>query len=76
MASTVADAYKLDAVNNKLYHFKVRLPTILMIDPAGHFTWFRCIVIMALDRLAFKLHLKNSHRIANVCEFFANYPII
>jgi hypothetical protein len=76
MNDTVADAYKLDTENNRIYHFKVRLPTILLIDPKGHFTWLRVITVMALDRLAFKLHLKNSHPIANVCEFLANYPTI
>jgi hypothetical protein len=71
-----ATAYKFDYVHKRVYEFTVNLPRFLMIDPAGHFTKLRCFAIVAFDRLAAKLGLINSHLLANVCEFLANYPII
>jgi hypothetical protein len=67
-----APAYKV--VNGKAFFGWVQVPTTLKIDPRGHFTMIRCSVIVALDKLAVKLKLKDNHRIANICEFLACYP--
>lgn len=63
------------SVNGK--HFILgyqQVPTTLKIDPRGHFTMLRCSAIVALDKLAYKLKLRNNHRLANICEFIACYP--
>lgn len=54
----------------------ITMPTLLRIDPRGHFTMLRCSAIVALDKLALKLGLYNNHLIANLCEFLANYPVV
>ena len=67
--------YQVDYARKIVYRSIVYLPRVLLIDPAGHFTKLRCYAIVALDRLAAKIGLINSHPLANVCEFLANYPI-
>jgi hypothetical protein len=67
--------YQVDYENKRIYRYIILLPRYLLIDPAGHFTRLRCAVIVALDRLAVKTGLINSHPLANLCEFLANYPI-
>jgi hypothetical protein len=69
-------AYQFDYVNKRVYRFIIDYPRYLLIDPAGHFTKLRCYIIVALDKLAFKIGLINCHPLANICEFLANYPII
>jgi hypothetical protein len=65
-------AYK--RVNGQILIGWTQVPTTLKIDPRGHFTMIRCSVIVALDRLAVKLKLRDNHRLANICEFLACYP--
>lgn len=67
-------AYQMDYEQKRVYRFIVQLPRYLLIDPKGHFTSLRCNTIVALDKLAFKIGLINSHPLANLCEFLANYP--
>ena len=67
--------YQVDYEHKIVYRRIVYLPRTLLIDPAGHFTKIRCYIIVALDRLAYKIGLVNCHPLANLCEFLANYPI-
>ena len=66
-------AFKVDRVNHTLAPFNVRVPVVLHIDPRGHFTGLRCAAIIWLDRLALRSKLLIP-RVANLCEFLANYP--
>lgn len=45
----------------------------LKIDPRGCFTAVRCAIIMVLDNLMKKFHIKKP--LAEFCELFANYPV-
>lgn len=75
MPQRYLQASQVDYEHGCTRYFLIKAPQTLLIDPAGHFTKLRCYAIAALDRLAVKLHLHSSHRIANICEFLANYPI-
>jgi hypothetical protein len=58
--------------NGKVQAYKTEWKTI-PVDPRGHFTMFRCAIIMVLDRIMVRWH-KSDKTLLNICEFFANYP--
>lgn len=73
MPFSEATAFKIDREHKRIYQFTVMVPTVLRIDPRGHFTRLRCAVIVWLDRLGLRFKWLVP-RIANACEFLANYP--
>ena len=68
-----ASAFQIDRKTMKAKHFFVYAPRILKIDPRGHFTFFRCCAIILFDRLMVRFKWTRE-RLANLCEFLANYP--
>ena len=68
-----ATAYKINREEKKVYQFTVDVPQILKIDPRGHFTMLRCGAILLFDKVMRRFKFTRA-RLANVCEFLANYP--
>jgi hypothetical protein len=75
MPRSEAAAFKIDREHKRVVQFTMLVPVTLMIDPRGHFTRLRCACIVWLDRVALKAKWMIP-RIANACEFLANYPTI
>lgn len=58
--------------NGQVQAYKTVWKTI-PIDPRGHFTMFRCAIIMVFDRIMVRWR-RTVKPLLNFCEFFANYP--
>lgn len=70
MKQHIQDGLIVEASNGSM--MKITKYDHINIDPRGHFTSLRCAIIIMLDKVMGRLHIRKP--LVEFCEFFANYP--